>query len=111
LAENRWPLCTAGFEQKSPATAARSARYIIGCKSSVKPRPFKGVLANVHFTCSQVGIGQIDIIGGSGSQVSFYDRPSISGNRIFLASDPKAPVGGGGTKQVADAVRIQCGGD
>lgn len=109
IGENRWPPCSAGFEQKVAGTAVRSPRYILGCKSGLKPRPFKGVLANIHFTCATIGTGQIDIVGGAGSQVSFYDRPGVQGNRIFLASDPKVPVTGGAAKQVADAVRIQCG--
>jgi hypothetical protein len=110
LAENRWPPCTTvGYEQKLGPTSTQGSRYILGCKGGPPPRTFKGILANVHFNCTAPGTQQIDIIGGGGSQVSFYDRPSIFGNRIFLASDPKTPAGGGSTKQVADAVRIQCG--
>jgi hypothetical protein len=113
LQENRWPPCRDnGFEQFIAPTRTTAGRYILGCKGGPPPRTFKGVLANIHFTCSQIGIAQIDIVGGAGSQVSFYDRPSIYGNRIFLASDPKStPIVSGSTanKQVADDVRIQCG--
>ena len=63
-----------------------------------------GILANIHFGCKGTGSGLISIIGGGGAQVSFYERPSIYGNRIFLAADPK------GGKQLADAVLINCGG-
>jgi hypothetical protein len=67
------------------------------------------VLANIHFSCGESGGGQIDIIGGGGASVSFYDRPSIYGNRIFLIADSKTPTGGGAKTQAADSVHIQCG--
>jgi hypothetical protein len=98
-----------GYEQKIAATSTQGARYVLGCKAGPPPRTYKGVLANIHFNCTGTGTQQIDIIGGGGAQVSFYDRPSIYGNRIFLFADPKTPVSGGPTKQVADAVRVQCG--
>jgi hypothetical protein len=104
LAENRWPACpNVGFEQSTLPTASAPGRYTLGCKAGPPPRTYKGVLANVHFSCGQGSGGQIDIIGGGGAQVSFYDRPSINGNRIFLP-----PVNKGG-KNVGDAVRVQCG--
>jgi hypothetical protein len=104
LAENRWAACGSnGFESKTAPTASQPGRYTIGCKAGPPPRTYKGVLANIHFICKGSGTGQIDIVGGAGAQVSFYDRPSIYGNRIFLASDPK------NGKNVADAVTVRCG--
>lgn len=104
LGENRWPPCrNTGFDQNTPPTLTQPGRYTLGCKGGPPPRTFKGVLANVHFGCGEGSGGQIDIIGGGGAFVSFYDRPSINGNRIFLFADPK------NGKNVADAVTIRCG--
>ena len=108
LSENRWPPCGQGilggsYEAKIVTGAGNPGRYIIGCKGPID-KDYKGILANIHFACKGTGSGLISIIGGGGAQVSFYDRPSIHGNRIFLAADPK------GGKQLADSVLINCGG-
>jgi hypothetical protein len=104
LTENSWPNCPDfGFEQKAAPTTTAPGRYILGCKAGPPPKDYKGPLANIHFTCKG-GTGQIDLVGGAGSQVSFYDRPSIFGNRVFLV--PRATKDG---VQVADSVRINCG--
>jgi hypothetical protein len=110
LSENVWPECPdVGSETNTPPSGSTPGRYTLVCKAGPPPEPYKGVLANIHFSCVLGAVGQIDIIGGAGASVSFYDRPSISGNRIFLAADPKTPVAGGTAKNVADAVRTQCG--
>jgi hypothetical protein len=110
LSENAWPPCPdVGSEQNTPPSGSTPGRYVLVCKAPPPPHTYKGVLANIHFTCVAGTTGQIDIIGGGGAVVSFYDNPGIGGNRYFLASDPKTPVGGGSSKNVADAVRIKCG--
>jgi hypothetical protein len=110
IGENRWPPCPdVGSEQNTPPSGSTPGKYVLVCKAPPPPHTYKGVLANIHFTCVPGTTGQIDIIGGGGAVVSFYDNPGIGGNRYFLASDPKTPVGGGSSKSVADAVRIKCG--
>jgi hypothetical protein len=102
LGESRWPKCETGFESLATPTASSPGVYTLGCKATPPLRTYKGVLANLHFLCKGSGTGQVLIVGGAGSNVSFYDRPSINGNRIFLASDPKKG------KDIADAVVISC---
>jgi hypothetical protein len=107
LAENRWPRCShPGLEQSSAASTGAPGRYTLGCAAGVSaaPQTYSGALANVHFTCKGSGTGLISILGGGGSMVSFYHRPSINGNRIFLAGDGYAG------QQMADAVVVECGG-
>jgi hypothetical protein len=109
LAENRWPRCPssvyglfAGSESLTPPTSTRPGTYKLTCKGTLD-KTFKGVLANLHFSCNGPGAGQIDLIGGAGSVVSFFFRPSTYSSYYWLASSAK------GSLQVADAVHIQCG--
>jgi hypothetical protein len=104
LTENEWPRCGPGFETKTLPSAGAPGRYVLGCKSGPPATNYSGVLANIHFSCKGSGSGLIGIIGGAGAHVSFYDRPSIFGNRIFLASEAKGGI------RYADAVVINCGG-
>jgi hypothetical protein len=109
LGENRWPRCpNFGSEQNVNPTASAPGRYTLVCKGTPPPTTYKGVLANVHFTCKPGG-GQIILVGDGGARVSFYDKPSIFGNRIFLPSVSVPPVWGGASVKAGDAVRIQCG--
>jgi hypothetical protein len=109
LGENRWPRCpNVGSEQNTLPTATQPGQYVLTCKGGPPPTTYKGVLANIHFSCKPGG-GQIILVGGGGAFVSFYDRPSISGNRIFLPPIPVPPVWGGANVSAGDAVRIQCG--
>ena len=110
LGENRWAPCAGnGFESNTPPTTTQPGRYVIGCKAGPPPRTYKGVLANVHFICKAAGMSQVSIIGGGGADVSFYERPSIYGNRIFLPSDAKDVRLNHVLKNVADSVSIRCG--
>jgi hypothetical protein len=111
LAENRWPRCpNVGSEQNINPTTSAPGRYTLVCKGGAPPTTYKGVLANVHFSCGKSSAGQIILVGGGGAFVSFYDKPSIYGNRIFLPPVPVAPMGGGPNVNAGDAVTIQCGG-
>jgi hypothetical protein len=106
LAENRWPRCAGrGVEQMTAPMASAPGRYVLGCTSTLPARTYEGVLANVHFACKGTGSGLISIVGGGGAYVSFYHKPSINGDRIFLAGDPE------GGQQLADAVIVHCGSD
>jgi len=104
LAENRWPRCGGqGFEQTSAPSNAAPGRYILGCATSQAAQTYEGALANVHFVCKGEGTGLISIVGGGGAHTSFYHRPSINGNRTFLAGESSAG------QDLADAVVVQCG--
>jgi hypothetical protein len=102
LGENRWPDCDPAFGSEDKT---KPNHYILTCKAGQLPdhSDHTGVIANIQFTCTQ-GIGQIDLIGGAGSQVSFYARLPQSGGpvRVYLKSLVKA------SKDVADAVIINC---
>jgi hypothetical protein len=105
LAENRWPRCAGpGVEQFDPSGDGAPGRYILGCANSDAAQAYDGPLANLHFACTGAGTGLISLVGGGGAHVSFYYKPSINGNRIFLAGDSSAG------QTLADAVVVECGG-
>ncbi len=103
LAENRWPRCAGlGLEQSTAPVGSALGRYIVGCTTTSAAQVYEGSLANVHFACTGPGTGSIAVIAGAGSTVSFYQRQSISGSRIFLAGDSS------GGQVLADAVVVRC---
>jgi hypothetical protein len=103
LTENDWPGCNYGFEQETDPSTGAPGRYVIGCDSGSPATAYSGVLSNIRFACTGAGTGFVSILGGPGARVSFYNRPSIYGNRIFLAGDARAG------QVLADSVLIQCG--
>jgi len=104
LGENRWPRCAGpGVEEHSAPSNAAPGRYVLGCATSQAAQAYEGTLANVHFACKGEGTGMISIVGGGAAHTSFYHRPSINGNRTFLAGESS------GGQVLADAVVVQCG--
>jgi hypothetical protein len=98
LAENKAPTCGIGTESKQPGN------YNINCK--LGPTTYDGPLANAQFDCAdERGTVQIDLVGGSTAQSSYYVSPSVFGNLVFLKSVAKP----GDTKLIADAVLVNCG--
>jgi hypothetical protein len=102
ITENRWPGCpNYGSDTLTPPANGQPGLYVLVCKGTLQS--YNGFLANIHFSCSDAtSDGQIDIIGGAGAIVSFFNKPSIYGNRIWLNSYTK------GSSQVADSVHIHC---
>jgi len=102
ITENRWPGCpNYGSDTLTQPANGQPGQYVLVCKGTLES--YRGILANIHFSCGAgTTAGQIDIVGGAGATVSFFNRPSIYGNRIWLNSYTK-----GGT-QVADSVHIHC---
>ena len=96
FAEHLFGNCNIGSESKEPGL------YILSCKLD-DFTTFSGNLVNVQFVCDPLGgSGQIDLVGGVGTNVSLYVKPDIQGGLIFLKSEAK------GDKQVADSVLIKC---
>jgi hypothetical protein len=98
--ENRWPEalpdCPSGTESK-PAN-----RYQLRC-DDLTVSFHEGAVMNVHFTCPiGGGLAQLDLVGGTGLNVSYYFKPSIMGNFTYLKSVSK------GSLLVADSVTINC---
>ncbi|MDZ4279107.1 MAG: flexitail domain-containing putative surface protein [Dehalococcoidia bacterium] len=101
--ENRSPKCNLGSEEKTAPTSTTPGRYLLSCKLGPPITHYAGTLANVQFDCGTGGgQAQIDLIGGTGANVSVYVNPSIFGSLIFLKSVAK------GSKNVADSVVINC---
>ncbi|MCI0849488.1 MAG: hypothetical protein J4N26_00885, partial [Chloroflexi bacterium] len=69
-----------GEETKDPG------QYLITCKRTGSENSGHiGVLANIEFVCKQKGVGVIEILGGTSiAKSSFYFRPAIGGNLVFL---------------------------
>ncbi len=101
--ENEWPPCAPEFTTED---LSKTNMYVLACKSGVVPNPstYTGALANVHFVCKEPGTAQIDLVGGPGSQVSFYSRLPQGGQplRVYLKGLFKGP------KEVGDAFQITC---
>ena len=101
--ENEWPPCHQDFVTED---LTKPNMYVLACKSGVVPNPstYTGVLANVHFVCKKPGPAQLDLVGGAGSQVSFYSRLPVSGQplRVFLKGLFKD------NKEAGDYFRITC---
>jgi hypothetical protein len=105
LSENKSPSvnCFPGSEAKVPPVGPTLGTYSINCKLGQPPSHYVGPLANVQFTCPPGGaLAQIDLIGGTGANVSAYINPAIAGSLIFLKAEPK------GSKNIADAVILVC---
>jgi hypothetical protein len=104
LEEDAWPRCVGnGFEQHTAQAAGAPGRYVLGCDAGAPSQTYSGALSNVHFSCKGSGAGLVSIVGGAGAMTSFYHRPSVQGNRIFLMGD------GSAGQVLADAVVIDCG--
>jgi hypothetical protein len=103
--ENRWPPCAPQYatEDKSKANT-----YILGCKPGILPdgSNYTGALANIHFVCKAPGTAQLDLVGGPGSQVSFYSHLPSSGPsvRVYLKGIFKGP------RELGDYLQITCAG-
>jgi hypothetical protein len=97
LSENKAPNCGLGSESKQPGV------YSINCK--VGQTNHTGPLANAQFMCGAQRTIQIDLVGGTTAQSSYYVSPSVFGNLVFLKSVTKP----GGTKLVADSLFVNCG--
>jgi hypothetical protein len=101
--ENRWPPCQPAYATEDKT---KPSTYVLVCKAGVLPNPstYTGALANVHFVCKEAGTAQIDLVGGAGSQVSFYGRLPVSGQslRVYLKGLTK------GAKEVGDYLQVSC---
>ena len=71
-------------------------QYIVTCKRAGEENSrYTGVLANIQFVCKQDGTGVVEIVGGTSlAKSSYYFRPFIGGNLVFL--------------EVTDSVRVNC---
>jgi hypothetical protein len=103
--ENEWPPCAAQFTTE---VLTKPNAYVLSCKAGVLPDAshYTGSLVNAHFVCKKPGTAQLDLIGGGGSQVSFYSRLPVSGQpvRVYLKGLTK------GTTEVGDFLQITCAG-
>lgn len=103
--ENQWPPCQPAYVTED---LAKPHAYTLACKSGVVPEPstYTGSLANVQFVCKTPGTAQLDLVGGAGSQVSFYSRLPVGGQslRVYLKGLAK------GAKEVGDYLQITCAG-
>ena len=69
-----------GEETKDPG------QYVITCKREGNQNStFVGPLANIQFVCKQQGAGVVQIVAGTSlAKSSYYFRPTIFGNFVFL---------------------------
>ena len=77
-----------GEEIKDPG------QYLITCKrAGSQNSTYAGALANIQFVCKQVGVGIITIVAGTSiDKSSYYFRPSIEGNFVFLVAPDSVQV-------------------
>jgi hypothetical protein len=98
--ENIWP--AADCNRIGSGEVKGVGHYELTCKAEFLSNHV-GPIADLHFKCPKAGgMARVDLIGGTTLDSSFFFRPNIGGNIVWLKSVPKAP------KVVADSIIFNC---